>query len=49
MKIIKSYEDFLLENNSQNVEKLEDLVANKLTCTIDYAIVTGKQIGRAHV
>lgn len=46
MKIIKSYEDFLLENNSQNVEKLEDLVANKLTCTIDYAGISPTDILR---
>ena len=38
MEIIKSYDDFLLlENNTLNVEKLQDLVTNKLTCTIDYA------------
>jgi len=46
VNILKSYEDFLLENNSQNVEKLEDLVTNKLTCTIDYAGVSPTDILR---
>lgn len=36
----------LLENNTLNVEKLEDLVTNKLTYTIDYAGVSPTDILR---
>lgn len=46
MKSIKSYAEFSISEaaNPQNVEKLEDLVINKLVCTIDYRGISPSDI-----
>lgn len=33
---VLSFDQFLLENIDQTIEKLEDIVANKIVCLVDY-------------
>jgi predicted DNA-binding transcriptional regulator YafY len=33
---VLSFDQFLLENVDQTIEKLEDIVANKIVCSVDY-------------